>query len=79
MALSLCMLYLSGVFSAPVGTMVARYIPQLLAVGAVLAAYRIFSQNNLINAFVPQVLEESYDYIVGEWRPVCVALVVAAN
>ena len=51
--------------------MVARYIPQLMAIGAVLAAYRIFTQVDFISAFAPQELRESYDYIVGKSSFIC--------
>lgn len=46
--------------------MVARYIPQLMAIGAVLAAYRILTTENIINAFAPHLLKDEYDYVIGK-------------
>ena len=45
--------------------MVARYIPTLMAIGAVLAGYRILSTKNIMEAFGPHQLMEQYDYIIG--------------
>ena len=45
--------------------MVAKYIPALMAVGAMLAAFKIFG-SDLISGLTMKELQEEYDYIIGE-------------
>ncbi len=51
--------------------MVARYIPALMALGAVLAAYKIFDLDEWFQEFAKKEIQESYDYIVGRLLERC--------
>ena len=45
--------------------MVAKYIPALMALGAVLAAFKLFG-SDLISGLTKKELDEEYDYIIGK-------------
>jgi len=47
--------------------MVARYIPTLMAIGAILAAYRLLGVSELFQEFIKKDLQPSYDYIIGKY------------
>ena len=46
--------------------MVGRYIPTVLALGALLAAYKICGVEKFISGITAKSLEDSYDYIIGK-------------
>jgi len=45
--------------------MVARHIPTLMAIGAVLAAYRLLGVGDLFKEFIKKDLQPAYDYVIG--------------
>ena len=47
--------------------MIGRYIPHFIAIGAILAAYKIFNVEEIIyNLTVPET-QEQYDFIIGKY------------
>lgn len=65
--------------------MVARYIPTFMAIGAVLAGYRLLGVGDFFKEFIKKDLQPAYDYVIGRspfvsrFRPVllvmgCVAM-----
>ena len=45
--------------------MVARYIPTFMAIGAVLAGYRLLGVGDLFKEFIKKDLQPAYDYVIG--------------
>ena len=48
--------------------MVARYIPTLMAIGAVLAAYRLLGVGDVFKELIKKDLQPVYDYVIGSSR-----------
>ena len=45
--------------------MVARHIPTFMAIGAVLAAYRLLGVGDVFKEFIKKDLQPAYDYVIG--------------
>jgi len=45
--------------------MVARHIPTLMAIGAVLAAYRLLGVGDVFKELIKKDLQPAYDYVIG--------------
>jgi len=43
----------------------ARHIPTLMAIGAVLAAYRLLGVGDLFKELIKKDLQPAYDYVIG--------------
>jgi len=45
--------------------MVVRHIPTLMAIGAVLAAYRLLGVGDVFKELIKKDLQPAYDYVIG--------------
>jgi len=46
-------------------TMVVRHIPTLMAIGALLAAYRLLGVGDMFKELIKKDLQPAYDYVIG--------------
>jgi len=51
--------------------MVVRHIPTLMAIGAVLAAYRLLGVGDVFKELIKKDLQPAYDYVIGIIRYTC--------
>lgn len=56
--------------SASSTTMIGQYLPTIVAVGAILATYKLISFCEVIDNITAKPLEDKYDYVIGRWRHV---------
>ena len=52
----------------------ARHIPTLMAIGAVLAAYRLLGVSDVFKELIKKDLQPAYDYVIG-WSSLNLLLV----
>jgi len=45
--------------------MVVRHIPTLMAIGAILAAYRLLGVGDMFKELIKKDLQPAYDYVIG--------------
>ena len=57
-------------FQPPIAssTMIGQYGPAIVAIGAVLAAYKLIGYCEMLDGITAKSLEEKYDYVIGRWR-----------
>ena len=51
--------------------MIGQYVPTIVAIGAILATYKLISFCEVLDNITAKALEDKYDYIIGRWRHLC--------